>query len=210
MTAETLIESYKNAVLTQGKRPVSVYIFMKEQEAKEEEFYAHFGSFRSLEAKVFKSYVEETLTRLADSKEYQEYDSPQKVLAFFFTWLEVMQPNRSFVQFIDQHSYTPLFSLTPFYMGEALELIEGHANKVVKDGIDDEEIADRLFITRFYKNGIAMQARSILEFWLKDQSEGFENTDAMVEKSVRFTFNLIQSNSLDSGWDLGKFLWRNR
>ncbi len=210
MEATALIEAYKDFVLKAGQRPKSVYIFMKELGAKEVDYYDHFPSFGALEAFIFTGYVEETLVRLADSTEYKEYDSSQRVLAFFFTWLEVMTPERSFVRFLDRHGDYALFTLSPQYMQAARDLIESHVQKVIQEGIDEGEIADRMLITRFYKQGFWLQAQSILSFWLNDESQNFEQTDAMVEKTIRFAFNLIQPNSLDSGLDLVKFLWRSR
>lgn len=210
MKATELIESYKQFVLREGKRPASVYIFMKDVGANESDFYPHFASFGALEEQFFTTCVEETLTRLADSKEYQEYDSSQRLLAFFFTWIEVMTPERSFVQFMEGNGLFSLFTFFPRYQTGAKELVEAHVQKIVKDGIEEGEVADRFFVTRFYKQGFWVQARAILTFWLRDESPAFEKTDAMIEKTLRFALNVIQPNSLDSGFDLVKFFWRNK
>lgn len=208
MDQETLIQRYKDYVLGQAKRPASIYQFMQEMEEEEKTFYAHFASFEALEQQLFYSYFDNTIGRLSASEEYQEYDSLQKILAFFYTWLEVMQADRSLVLFMQRNAAYALFSLTPSFMASTQEPFEEHMRKLLKVAIDDGQVADRMFVTRYYKQGFWVQARQILRYWLNDHSTDFEKTDAMVEKSLRLAFDIIEPNTLDSGFDLVRFLWR--
>ena len=50
----------------------------------------------------------------------------------------------------------------------------------------------------------------VLDFWVKDKSKGFEQTDAMIEKSVNTSFDLIASSALDTVLDFAKFMYQNR
>jgi len=208
MDKATTIQQYKEYVLSHKQRPASVYTFMQDQGEDEKSFYAHFASFDALEQQLFHSYFENTISRLAGSEEYQEYDSLQKILAFFYTWLEVMQGERSLVKFMNQRANYSLFNLTPTYMATTAEPFQEHIRKLLKSGMDDGQVADRLFVTRYYKQGFWAQARLILQYWLKDNSADFEKTDAMVEKTLRLAFDVIEPNTLDSGFDLIRFLWR--
>ncbi|MEL7532034.1 MAG: TetR family transcriptional regulator C-terminal domain-containing protein [Bacteroidota bacterium] len=208
MDQSTIIQLYKEYVLSHKKRPSSVYTFMQEQGEEEKSFYLHFASFSALEQQLFYSYFENTISRLAGSEEYQEYDSLQKILAFFYTWLEVMQGERSLVKFMHQKANYSLFQLTPAYMETTVEPFQEHIRKLLKYGMDDGQVADRFFVTRYYKQGFWAQARLILNYWLKDNSPNFEKTDAMVEKTLRLAFDVIEPNTLDSGFDLVRFLWR--
>jgi hypothetical protein len=45
---------------------------------------------------------------------------------------------------------------------------------------------------------------------MKDSSPNFEKTDALIEKSVKASFEIIESFPLQSVVDLGKFLWKER
>lgn len=208
MDQEKLIQAYKNQILGAASRPASIYTFMQDMGEEEKNFYTHFASFEALEQQVFFSYFENTISRLAGSEEYQEYDSLQKILAFFYTWLEVLQSERSLVQFMSQHAHYSLFQLTPSFMATTEEPFQEYVRKLLKSGIDDGQVADRLFVTRYYKQGFWAQARLILQYWLKDNSTDFEKTDVMVEKTLRLAFDVIEPNTLDSGFDLIRFLWR--
>jgi hypothetical protein len=50
----------------------------------------------------------------------------------------------------------------------------------------------------------------VIDFSLKDDSRGYERTDAFIEKSVAVAFDLIRTQVVDSALDLARFLapWR--
>ena len=50
----------------------------------------------------------------------------------------------------------------------------------------------------------------LLQYWKNDDSEGFENTDAFVEKSVNLAFDLISKGALDTAIDFIKFLYQTK
>ena len=52
-----------------------------------------------------------------------------------------------------------------------------------------------------------MQFCSILLYWLKDTSPDFEKTDVFIEKSLKLSFDLAESNVMESVVDLGKFMF---
>jgi hypothetical protein len=76
---------------------------------------------------------------------------------------------------------------------------------LVLEGISSEEIANRQLIVDKYKYMMWIQPVSIFKFWVRDGSENFEDTDALIEKAVNFSFDLMRSNGMDSFFDLAKF-----
>ena len=49
-----------------------------------------------------------------------------------------------------------------------------------------------------------------LKFWIDDDSPAFEKTDLFIEKSVKASFDLIDSTPLKSLIDLGKFIFKEK
>jgi hypothetical protein len=45
---------------------------------------------------------------------------------------------------------------------------------------------------------------------LDDTSKGFEKTDILIEKSVNTVVDLADTKPLESLFDLGKFLWKEK
>ena len=83
-----------------------------------------------------------------------------------------------------------------------------YAREVIQEGIEDGSIADRKKLSAKYPELLFEQFRTIIEFHRKDQSDDFQDTDALIEKSVRFSADLARSGTLDSAFDLGRFLMR--
>ena len=50
----------------------------------------------------------------------------------------------------------------------------------------------------------------LMKYWLKDNSNNFENTDVLIEKSVNTGLDVLDSNILSQMFDLGKFLLKDK
>jgi hypothetical protein len=200
--AEELEKHYWHVLLTKGKRPSSVYAFTEEIGMEEAEFYKHAASFEALEAAYWDRLVEETIEVLHKDDEYADYPCDQKILAFFYTFFLHAQKNRSrLVGFFPRPGCFK--TLKPMRH----RFIE-YAREVIKQGIEDGAVADRKKLSEKYPELLFEQFRSIIEFHRKDQSDEFQDTDAFIEKSVRFSSDIAQSGTLDSALDLGRFLLR--
>jgi len=206
--SQSIKEEYLNYLLNHGKRPPSVHRFMGDLGRKESEFYQEYNSFAALEAKVFRGYLDEVLESLEADPTYGEYDSRQKLAAIYFTWFEKLKQQRSIVMIMDANDRGSWKG--PVYVAGAEESFRDKVRQVFDEGMDKGEIADRWFVNQWYPNILWGQASYLLQTWIHDQSKGFTRTDASIEKVVRFTFDLIQPNLIDSGWDLLQFLFRQK
>ena len=193
---------YWHYLLTRGERPKSVYAFTQEIGIEESIFYTHAASFESLEASYWASTVKETIEVLDADEDYADYDAEQKLLAFFYTFFAHIQKNRSrFTEFFPRPGcYKSIKPMRQAFVEYAREL--------VAQGLENGAIADRKKLTEKYPQLIFEQLRGIIEFHRKDQSTGFQDTDAFIEKSVRFGADIARSGTLDSAFDLGRFLLR--
>lgn len=50
----------------------------------------------------------------------------------------------------------------------------------------------------------------VVDYWIKDTSSGFEQTDAAIEKAVNLSFELLSESTLDRALDFVKFLWQSK
>ena len=76
----------------------------------------------------------------------------------------------------------------------------------------DSVISDKVSkITKpIFSEGAWIQFLFILKFWLDDTSKSFEKTDIIIEKSVNTVVDLLNTKPLESLFDLGKFLWKEK
>src|SRR5690554_3254991 len=84
-------------VLENGQLPPSVFKFAKGLKIKEEEFYEYYNSFTALQSAVLLGILDNTLEELYAQEIYMEYTAREKLLAFFFTWVEQLKKNRSYL-----------------------------------------------------------------------------------------------------------------
>ncbi|MEL6851348.1 MAG: TetR/AcrR family transcriptional regulator, partial [Bacteroidota bacterium] len=99
--------AYTAYVLEKGQRPPSVKVFADELGLEEAAFYREYSGFEAIEQTLFLGYFQETLEVLEKDETYQTYNSREKVLALFFTWLETLKGQRSLVVFMDRQKLTP-------------------------------------------------------------------------------------------------------
>lgn len=200
--------AYIETVLTHGTRPVSVYKFCLDLGIKEEEFYNIFGSFEGLEASIWKGFITRTINRLQGDKAYHTFLTREKILAFYFTLLEELKVNRSYVIFQLENSRK--LELIPEYIKGFKSEFETYFESTLKGGKGNGEVATRPILDKRYPQLFWLHLGFILLFWKQDSSPGFEKTDAAIEKSVNLAFDLIGKGAVDSAIDFAKFLYQNK
>ncbi len=205
---ETIIRNYREKVLLNGHPPASVFQFMHEMKKDEGLFYDHFASFEALEKHIWKNYAQETTEVLQKDKSFTTYSTREKMLAFYFTLFERLKNDRSFVRYSFNQIRQP--DVKPSVLQKFREEFIDFVSNVLNEGRENEEIVDRPVISDRYQDGIWLQMMFLLRFWLKDDSAGFTNTDAAVEKSVNLSFELMGRGPLDQMIDFAKFLYHNR
>ena len=201
---EKIRAAYMEHRLLEGSVPASVFGFCRELKIKESDFYAHFNSFIQIEQDFWKSRMEATLGRLKDSEEWEAFSVREKFLAFYFTWFEELLNDRSFCLISFPEKPVGPFSDDP------LKELKSHLNVFIKEllieGESNGEVASRGPISNRYADLLWLQFIFLFNYWRKDDSKGFENTDAAIEKSVNLGFDLMGKGVAESLFDFGKFL----
>ncbi|MET4081904.1 AcrR family transcriptional regulator [Pedobacter sp. UYP30] len=206
-TADQIKDAYIDYVLTHDEEPKSVYAFAKKLKITEASFYDHFTSFASIEKNIWVKLTSETIAKIKDQGVWTEFSSREKLLSFFYSYLENLKSARSFIIFSLKKKEAK-FS-TPTALGGAKPIFELFAEEVINEGLETGELADRKFFAKRYKDALWIQFVFILNFWVNDTSEGFEKTDEAIEKGINVTFDLFQRSPIDNLLEYGKFLSRN-
>ena len=205
---DSIKNSYIEYLLTEGKRPASVFKYCLDLEIKEDDFYNHFGSFEGLEKYIWKGFIDKTIARLNADEAFGAFSVREKILAFYYTLLEELKSNRSFVVFQLTHSQKPEF--VPEYIKSFKATFESFFESLVNEGKATGEIANRPLLDKRYPTLFWLHMGFLLLFWKEDESPGFEKTDAAVEKSVNLAFDLIGKGAVDSFIDFAKFLYQTK
>ena len=129
-------------------------------------------------------------------------------MSFYFTIVEMMTANRSFIvkQLEDNKNVLKGLnklsklkrSFNQFTSTLDINKIDLKQNKLER--IQEKGIQEMLWV----------QLLLILKFWLDDNSKSFEKTDIFIEKSVNALFDMMNTTPLKSFLDLGKFIFKEK
>lgn len=206
--SEKIKSAYIDFTLSHGKRPESVYVFMKDLKMAEADFYKYFTTFDAVESAVWKSIFKNTYDTIKSQEVFETYSSREKMLAFYFGLVESLKANRSFVTYTFKNAKKIQFS-TPYFLNEFKKMFEEFSTEIISEGINSGEIIDRKFLSDKYSDALWLQLMFVINFWVDDHSNDFERTDEAIEKGLNVTFDLMATSPLDSMIEYGKFLFRN-
>jgi AcrR family transcriptional regulator len=204
---EKLQSAYIQHVLLHGQEPKTVYVFAKENDMQEEEFYKYFGSFEGIEQAVWRDLMTTVISEVKAQAIWPEYSSREKVLSLFYSFFEMLKRKRSYAVFSLKKA--PKSMGAPKVLDGLKEEFERFTGEVLQEGIESGELLDRPFFSKRYKDALWVQFGFVLSFWQKDTSAGFEKTDEAIEKGLNVTFDLFQRSPLDGILEYGKFLAKN-
>ena len=207
-TPEDIVSAYMNYALEHGERPKSIYLFAKHLGIKESEFYEQFGSFEMIEKAIFKAFYDNTKALLDQNEEFQNFDAQNKLLSFYFTFFEVMKANRSYVVFALENEKNKLKFLST--LSELKKAFHEFIQEIEIETIDFKQEKMEKFKNQGISEWTWAQLLFTIKFWLEDGSAGFEKTDVFIEKSITTGFALLDSSTLNSVFDLGKFLFKEK
>lgn len=207
-TPETLKTHYLQFVAEQKTRPTSIFALAQHLGTEKETLLKHYKTIAALEADIWNGILEETLQRLNAEPAYAEYVARERLLAFYYTLLEVIKPYRHYINLAPLSTSILHFGadvLVSFKKG-FLDYTQG----IVNLGLETGEVEQRTFVTDKYKEALWAQCLFILNFWTKDTSEDFQKTDEAVERSVNLSLDLMARGPIDSLIEFGQFLFKNR
>lgn len=206
----------------------------------EAEFYNYYSSFDAIEADIWLAFFQDAHKTIEADETYQTYSVREKLLAFYYTWIELLKAQRSFVVYSygrvrgqmqaggdpispDSMGNRPISRIAMARMRSTggmggsnrtlypfKDAFYDFAKDLLAEGRESREVEQRPFITNRYPDALWLQTQYILDFWIKDVSKGFEQTDTAIEKSVNTAFDLIGRSPLDSVIDLAKFIYQNK
>lgn len=203
-----IISLYMNDVLEHNEEPKNVYFFCKKHDIEEKDFYSFFGSFDSVKQAIWITFFENAVETIKKEAAFIKYSDKNKLLTLYFTLFELLTLNRSYVLFSMKENNEGIKNL------KNLRGFRRNFKQFIQDIIQSgsAETNDKLTKVKqpIFSEGAWLQFLFLLKFWMEDSSKGFEKTDILIEKSVNTVVDLLDITPLESLFDLGKFLWKEK
>jgi len=204
-TLSQILQGYTDYVLTQKEKPTSVYVLCKHLEIDEVAFYTHFASIDAVEKALWLTFFTDTYIRITEDEVYAGYAVREKLLSFYYTWIEVLKPQRSYI--VHTLENTDLLDFRPSYLQDMEKTFLDYAKQLMEEARETDEFPERMFVQNVYPQLLLMQARSVLKYWTKDHSANFEKSDVFIEKNINFVCDALSRSFLDSAFEYLKFVF---
>ncbi|MCS6968626.1 MAG: TetR family transcriptional regulator C-terminal domain-containing protein [Cytophagales bacterium] len=205
---EQIKQQYIDYLTQHKKRPASVAAFAKNIGISEKNFYEHYSSFAALEEAVWDDAFNETIAKLRKDSVFDQYNAREKMLSMYYGYIETLKNFRSFAEitYNMRGRINRRICGEPSLFGKLKKSFNNFVKDIINDGIYSGEIADRYLLTDRYGDFLWLQMEFILGFWIRDNSQNFERTDAAIEKAVNLAFDLLGKNIADATFDFVKFI----
>ena len=99
ITDDEIISIYMDQVLQHNAEPKNVYQFCQENKIVESDFYAFYGSLEALKQDIWLKFFENVKNTVESDKNYDTYSNKNKLLTLYFSLIEILTLNRSYVVF---------------------------------------------------------------------------------------------------------------
>ncbi len=208
ITDDVIISMYMDYTLSKNEEPKNVFSFCKEHKIEGTEFYKFFGSLDGLRQEIWVKFFENAEASIKKDEAFESYSDKNKLLTLYFTLFEILTLNRSYVMFSLKENKEGLNNL------KTLKQFRNRFKDFIVTIIDrnDGMVSDKIskIAKPVFSEGAWIQFLFLLKFWMDDVSKEFEKTDVLIEKSVNTVVDLLDTKPLESLFDLGKFLWKEK
>lgn len=207
ITKEKIFELYGDYLLNHGEKPKNVYLFAKENNFEEKEFYHYFSGFEQIESEILNHLFTKSLELASEVNSSSEVTTKEKLLNVYYIFFENMTMNRSLVlSILGSNKIQNIKTLqnlreTHKQFVNTLDFNEWEMIEKAKEDI-------RKFNEKSRQEALWLHLVSAIDFWKNDTSPDFEKTDIFIEKTVDTGFELMNNEPLRKVFDLGKFLWK--
>lgn len=198
-----IVEAYTTHLREHGTPPHTVHAFCKSLSLSERDFFQEFATLDSVESAIWGDWISGLAAKVSSGAEWKDFSARHRYLTFLFAFTESSLDWRSLM--ISRFSQLAPVASPPF-----LKAFEEHfktfASGIIDQGLSTGEIASRGPLQALYPAVLYIHFRAVIAFLLKDESQRFERTDAFIEKTVAFAFDVIRTQAIDSAFDLVRFL----
>ena len=205
-TKVKILESAVELMTIKGYKNASLREIAKEAGVSNPTIYNYFPS----KEKILYAYIEQKLIEtsqvLQEIEDFHTYTLREQLQTLIETQLEFYLEDREFVTQIMSMALTPSMGAMELIY-ESKEKFTEMVSEMLDIAIEAEEIAEPPFKEYmpqlFWDYNVAVVA-----YWIKDDSEMFENTTQFIDNSMGVVEALLHSNILQKTSDLGMFMFK--
>jgi len=202
-----IIRAAVDAITEKGTKGATMREIAKKAGLGDATIYNYFSTKEAIIAAYYEDRLAVCVERLRAIEDFNEYSLREQLQAFFEIHLEILLPDR---EFVDGTFRAVTFSLTRDH--QLLQAIRARFLRVVADmfeaAVEVGEIPEQAFLeltSQFfwdYHIGLVL-------YWLKDHSPQFQHTSILIDKSLDLGVACIKADLAGKALDMASFLFRH-
>jgi len=201
-----ILESAVELMTIKGYKNASLREIAKEAGVSNPTIYNYFSS----KEKILYFYIEQKLIEteqvLQNIEDFNTYTLREQLQTLIETQLEFYLEDREFVTQIMQMALTPSMGTMELIYKSKEKFIE-MVNEMLEIAIEAQEINEPPF--KEYMPQLFWDYNiTVIAYWIKDDSEMFENTTQFIDNSMGVIEALLHSNILQKANDFGMFMFK--
>lgn len=201
-----IISSTVRLVIERGYRATTIRAIADEAGVSASDVYNQFASKEKILLDYFQQKLEDAAAAVELIEDIDEYSLQEKIHLFIETHLAEILPDRELLpEFFKAAMARPVLSLRAvvpardFYVDVVQRYVDG---AVMSGQIQPPRLSSR------YLGGFMNFHVYVVAFWLRDESEGFEDTTRLIDLGVGALVAALTSGVIDDTLDLGRFVVR--
>ncbi len=155
----------------------------------------------------WKQILDDTINEVKADPEYSSMTACDQFLSFYYTLTANLEESRDFI--LARYDHSSCFQLHTEELRSYRKTFLNYSSEVVSKGRLNGRLPNLVVLNRGYTAFLWAQHLFIARYWLTDESQDREKTDALIEKSINSFFNLLGKGDIQSILDVGKFMIQN-
>jgi len=186
-----------------GYKKTSMRKIAKEAKIAEATIYNYFPTKEHIVYEYFYNLQKESKKRVLKIEEFNTFSLKEQVQVVIDIELELLKEDRAFVIEVFNELFYRSFNHPTLQKGidKLLNIIE----ELIEIAIEAEEISHFEF-NNTMKNLFINYYFGVIYYWAQDNSENFDNTTIMVDKSLDLIYATLQSQIIQKATELFSFL----
>ncbi len=164
------------------------------------DLYKLFPNRKSILAHYYTTQIYQADEIIQNIEDFQEYTLAEKLSTLAYTLTDLLQDDREYVERTFQELICSGFQKTDFE-----KKVEQRLKHIISNDHHISSTAS-FFVNPFVYTIIQKHYMWMIQYWLNDDSAGFEDTLALIDKWTALFQELLYNSLIDKSLDLTKFL----
>ncbi len=204
---EKMIRSAVDTISKNGIKGATMSEIARRASVGSSTLYNYFPTKEAIVCAYYEKQLDLSAQKLREIDRFNEFSLQEQLQAFFEAQLEVLLPDRGFVD-VTFRAVTISSNRDDHYSKPIRRSFSCIIADFFEAAIEVDEVPDQVFLAQIYDFFWYYNVGLVL-YWLKDSSNQFENTTVLLDKSLDLAVSFFKAGIVNKVLDIVTFLFKN-